>query len=209
MPSKTLVLLLLSLWLSATPVSANATAEATIAVLGDSLTAGYGLERRDAFPAQLERALRQSGWSVTVLNAGVSGDTTAGGLARLDWLLADRPQAVIVALGANDALRGLPPEQSFNNLDAILERLRAAGVRVLLAGMLAPRNLGDDYVNRFDRTYPELAARHQVALYPFFLAGVATEPALNQADGIHPNAAGVARIVEQILPDVIQLLEMR
>lgn len=200
------VLLGLVLCLLTVPAPADALQARKIAVLGDSLTAGYGLARQDAFPAQLERALRRSGWPVDVVNAGVSGDTTAGGLARLDWLLADRPQLVIVALGANDALRGLPPEQSFRNLDAILGRLLDSGVGVLLTGMLAPRNLGDDYAGRFDRIYPELATRHGVELYPFFLEGVATEPLLNQVDGIHPNAAGVAVMVENILPFVVQLL---
>ncbi len=177
-----------------------------VLVLGDSLTAGYGLPLDLAFPARLEAALQRAGKNVSVINAGVSGDTSAGGLARLEWALADAPQLVIVELGANDALRGLDPQQTFANLDAILERLKAAGVPALLAGMKAPRNLGADYVAAFDRIYPELAARHGVPLYPFFLNGVAGDAKLNLADGIHPNAAGVEKIVDGILPMVLKLL---
>lgn len=177
-----------------------------ILVLGDSLSAGYGLSTAEAFPAQLERALRAAGESVTVSNAGVSGDTTAGGLARLDWALAERPQLVIVQLGANDALRGLDPAAAKANLDAILTRLRAEGIQVLLAGMRAPRNLGPGYYNKFDPIYSELAKKHQVALDPFFLEGVALRPELNQADGLHPTAAGVAVIVRRLLPQVRGLL---
>ncbi|MEJ2472118.1 MAG: arylesterase [Desulfuromonadales bacterium] len=192
-----------------TSVSANDTAEKPIRllVLGDSLAAGYGLPEADAFPSQLEAALQKAGQTVRVINAGVSGDTTAGGRARLDWALGDKPQLVIVELGANDALRGLPPHQTRENLDAILTRLKEAGVRVILAGMQAPRNMGADYTAAFDPIYSELARKHHVALYPFFLEGVALEPALNQADGIHPNPAGVAEIVKRILPMVLQELE--
>ena len=177
-----------------------------VVVLGDSLVAGYGLPLDQAFPARLEAALRGAGHSVDVINAGVSGDTSAGGLARLDWMLADNPQLVIVELGANDALRGLDPRQTASNLDAIVKRLQQAKVTVILAGMKAPRNLGADYVAAFDRIYPELAARHKVALYPFFLDGVAGDPRLNLVDGIHPNAAGVERIVAGILPMVLEQL---
>lgn len=171
-------------------------------ILGDSLTAGYGLAASEAFPVQLEKALRQSGYNVTVVNAGVSGDTSAGGLARLGWALADAPQIVVVELGGNDALRGLPPEMTFDNLDTILERLKVAGIRVILAGMKAPRNLGEDYTAAFDQIYPLLSNKHNVIFYPFFLDGVALDPALNQADGIHPNATGVGVIVERMLPIV-------
>lgn len=190
------------------PLSANDSvfSGTRVVVLGDSLTAGYGLPLEQAFPARLEAALQRAGRKVRVINAGVSGDTTAGGLARLDWMLADKPQLVIVELGANDALRGLDPAGTRANLDAILARLEAAGVRVLLAGMKAPRNLGADYVAAFDRIYPELAARHKVALYPFFLKGVAGDPKLNLADGIHPNAEGVERIVAGILPIILEQL---
>ena len=142
-----------------------------------------------------------------MINAGVSGDTTAGGLARLEWALADRPHAVIVALGANDALRAIDPEVSSTNLDRLLEALAERTLPVLLAGMMAPRNLGREYGERFDAIYPELAARHGVALYPFLLDGVATVAALNQADGIHPNPAGVEVIVERILPSVLCLAQ--
>ena len=176
-----------------------------ILMLGDSLTAGYGLASRDGLPARLEAALRGHGLDVRVIDAGVSGDTTAGGLARLDWALADRPHAVIVALGANDALRAIDPSVARSNLDQLLATLSARRLPVLLAGMLAPRNLGPEYAARFDAIYPELAERHGVLLYPFLLDGVATVAALNQADGLHPNAAGVEVIVERILPSVLCL----
>lgn len=205
---KICLLLLLAVACAERPALANHSAESArrLLVLGDSLAAGYGLAPHEAFPVQLEEALRRQGYELTVINAGVSGDTTAGGLARLEWALADQPDLVIVELGANDALRGLPPQETYANLDAILVRLAAAGVPVLLAGMQAPRNLGEHYTAAFDRIYPELAAKHQVPLYPFFLDGVALDPALNQADGMHPNAAGVARIVAGILPAVTAVL---
>ena len=177
-----------------------------VTALGDSLTAGYGLPADETFTVQLEIALRAAGAKVTIANAGVSGDTTAGGLARLDWVMADEPELVIVELGANDGLRGLDPAMTYRNLDRILARLAAAGARVLLAGMYAPPNLGREYGEAFDTIYPRLAEKHGVALYPFFLEGVATDPALNQHDGIRPNAAGVAAIVERITPYVLALL---
>jgi len=197
------------LLLPVTVVAAERSAEARIVVLGDSLSAGYGLPAAEAFPAQLEQALRQSGQAVRVINAGVSGDTTAGGLARLDWALAERPQLVIVQLGANDALRGLDPEQARANLDAILTRLKREETQILLAGMRAPRNLGPAYYTKFDRIYSDLAKKHQVALDPFFLEGVALRPELNQADGLHPNAQGVAIVVRRLLPQVRELLAGR
>jgi len=197
------------LLLPVTVVAAEHSAEARIVVLGDSLSAGYGLPAAEAFPAQLEQALRQSGQAVRVINAGVSGDTTAGGLARLDWALAERPQLVIVQLGANDALRGLDPEQARANLDAILTRLKREETQILLAGMRAPRNLGPAYYTKFDRIYSDLARKHQVALDPFFLEGVALRPELNQADGLHPNAQGVAMVVRRLLPQVRELLAGR
>ena len=197
------------LLLPVTVVAAEHSAEARIVVLGDSLSAGYGLPAAEAFPAQLEQALRQSGQAVRVINAGVSGDTTAGGLARLDWVLADRPQLVIVQLGANDALRGLDPEQARANLDAILTRLKREETQILLAGMRAPRNLGPAYYTKFDRIYSDLAKKHQIALDPFFLEGVALRPELNQADGLHPNAQGVAIVVRRLLPQVRELLAGR
>jgi acyl-CoA thioesterase-1 len=177
-----------------------------ILAFGDSLTAGYGLNEQDSFPAQLELALGAAGVNASVINAGVSGDTSAGGLARLDWALVDRPDLVIVELGANDALRGLDPATIAANLDAILTRLRADGRGVLLAGMWAPPNLGADYADAFNAIYPVLAERHGVPLYPFFLDGVAADRALNQDDGIHPNAAGVRVIVRRILPHVLQAI---
>jgi len=197
------------LLLPVTVVAAERSAEARIVVLGDSLSAGYGLPAAEAFPAQLEQALRQSGQAVRVINAGVSGDTTAGGLARLDWALAERPQLVIVQLGANDALRGLDPEQARANLDAILTRLKREETQILLAGMRAPRNLGPAYYTKFDRIYSDLAKKHQIALDPFFLEGVALRPELNQADGLHPNAQGVAIVVRRLLPQVRELLAGR
>ncbi len=178
-----------------------------ILALGDSLTAGFGLPQGDGFTDQLENALQAAGYDAVVINAGVSGDTTAGGLARLDWALADDPHVVIVELGANDALRGIDPATSRANLDAILVELGDRKVPALLAGMLAPRNLGSDYVTAFDGMYGDLAREHQVPLYPFFLEGVAAEPELNQADGIHPNAQGVQIIVDGILPDVTAVLD--
>ena len=180
--------------------------EPRIAVLGDSLTAGFGLPKEDAFPARLEAALRAEGHAWQVIDAGVSGDTSAGGLARLDWVLADEPEIVIVELGANDGLRGLPTDRMEANLDAILARTRNAGSTVLLAGMRAPANFGPDYEAAFRAVYERLAARHGVAFYPFFLEGVAMEPGLNQEDGIHPNAAGVAEIVRRILPHVVAVI---
>jgi len=177
-----------------------------ILALGDSLTAGYGLAEADGFCPQLEKALRAAGHDVRVIDGSVSGDTTADGLARLDWTLADNPDVVIVELGANDALRGLDPVQAKANLDTILTKLQNQGRVVLLVGMEAPRNLGQDYDQAFDGMYPDLATRHHVALYPFFLDGVATDLTLNQADGIHPNTAGVAVIVKRMLPAVEKAL---
>jgi acyl-CoA thioesterase-1 len=202
--------LLLCLFLFGPPSLVQATESAPplrITVLGDSLTAGYGLAANDAFPAQLEAALRERGVNVRVANAGASGDTTAGGLARLDWTLAEKPQLVIVELGGNDALRGLPPAEAAANLDAILTRLHQEGVQPLLAGIHAPRNLGPDYYTSFNAIYPRLADEHDVPFYPFFLEGVVGDPALNQADGIHPNARGIAVIVENILPLVLETVD--
>ncbi len=188
---------------------ASAAGEPRIVVLGDSLTAGFGLAREDAFPARLEAALRAEGHRWQVVDAGVSGDTSAGGLARLDWVLAGDPEIVIVELGANDGLRGLPTDWMEANLDAILARVGESGASILLAGMRAPANFGADYAAAFRAVYERLATRHRVAFYPFFLEGVAMEPALNQPDGIHPNAAGVAEIVRRILPHVVALVARR
>lgn len=198
----------LALWLlPAAVLGAAETAPVRILAFGDSLVHGYGLAADETFPFQLERALLREGRRVEVLNGGNSGDTTAAGLARLDWALADRPDLAIVELGANDGLRGIDPGETYRNLDAIVNRLKAEGIAVLLAGMLAPRNLGADYVEAFDAVFPRLAEVHGVALYPFFLDGVAMRPELNQADGLHPNAAGVALLVERILPSVVRLID--
>lgn len=176
-------------------------------MLGDSITAGFGLPRAEALPARLEAALRAAGREVRVIDAGVSGDTTAGGRARLDWALADRPDAVIVALGGNDGLRGLEPRQSRANLAAILDRLAERRIPALLAGMLAPPNLGAEYGREFAAVYDGLVAeRPDVLRYPFLLEGVAAEAALNQADGIHPNSRGVEEMVRRMLPAVESLL---
>lgn len=175
---------------------------------GDSLTAGYGLPQDESFPAQLAEALAAAGHPARVINAGVSGDTSAGGANRIDWALADNPDLVILELGANDGLRGFEPSQTRKNLDIILEKSLASGARVLFTGMLAPRNLGQDYAAEFDAVFPDLAEKYPDAVfYPFFLDGVAADPSLNQDDGIHPNAAGVAVIVDRIMPYVIKALE--
>ena len=178
-----------------------------IMALGDSLTAGYGLAATESFPAQLERELNARGIPAQVINAGVSGDTTAGGLARLDWALSDKPDLVIVALGANDSLRAIDPAVTRTNLASILDKLTSRNLPVLVAGTYAPPNLGQEYEAEFNRIFPELAEEYGAVLYPFFLAGVATDPTLNQDDGIHPNVEGVAAVVQQILPYVIRLIE--
>jgi acyl-CoA thioesterase-1 len=177
-----------------------------ILALGSSLTQGYGLPPGTEFPVQLQAALKQAGIDAVVTNAGVSGDTSAGGLARLDWSLADHPDAVILELGSNDMLRGIPPSETEKNLRAILDKLKAAHVKVLLTGMHAQRNLGADYVREFDAIYPRLAKDTNVLFYPFILDGVALKPKLNQADGMHPNPAGVKVMVARILPYMKKLV---
>ena len=177
-----------------------------IYVLGDSLTAGHGVSAEQSFPSRLQAALRRRGHAVRVLNGGVSGDTTAGGRARLGWALKDRPDAFIVELGGNDALRGIAPAATRRNLDAILGRLGQEGIPALLAGWKAPRNLGPEYVGAFEAVFPALARKHGVLFYPFILEGVALRPELNQGDGIHPNARGVARMVEGIVALVERLI---
>jgi acyl-CoA thioesterase-1 len=191
---------------AALAAAAPAGAAPVLVVLGDSLAAGYGLAPGEAFPERLAASLAARGIAATIVNAGVSGDTTAGGLERLEWSVPPEANAAIVELGGNDALRGLDPAATRANLDAILARLKARGVAVLLAGMLAPPNLGGDYARAFNAIYPQLAARHAIALYPFFLDGVAARPELNQPDGIHPTARGVEEIVRRILPAVEALL---
>ena len=173
-----------------------------LVVLGDSLSAGLGLSASAAFPARLQKSLQSKGIAVDVVNAGVSGDTSSGGRDRLDWSVPEGTEAVILELGANDALRGIDPQLTRAALSEILTRLKARGVAVLLCGMVAPPNYGSDYSARFNAIYPELAKSFGVPLYPFFLEGVATDAKLNQADGIHPTAEGVDAIVRNILPAV-------
>jgi acyl-CoA thioesterase-1 len=177
-----------------------------IVALGDSLTAGFGLSQSDAFPVKLERALRSKGLVVEIANAGVSGDTSSGGLARLDWSVPEGTDAVILELGGNDALRGLEPRITRAALDTILRRLKDRRIEVLLCGMRAPPNLGADYARVFDAIFPELAAAHDALFYPFFLDGVAANLKLNLRDGIHPNRDGVDAIVAGILPHAEQLI---
>jgi acyl-CoA thioesterase-1 len=185
---------------------AAALGEGVIVALGDSLTAGLGVAPDEAYPALLEARLRREGFAYRVINAGVSGDTTAGGLRRVDWALRAKPEIVIVALGANDGLRGQSPGTMRDNLEAILARLQAAGVRVLLAGMRLPPNYGAEYTREFEAVYPAVARRAKVAFMPFLLDGVAADARLNQADGIHPSAAGHAVIAERIWPHLRPLL---
>ncbi len=176
-------------------------------VFGDSLAAGYGLSHDDDFQAQLGRALRADGWDVQILDGGVSGDTTAGGRARLDWALADKPDAVIVELGGNDGLRGTDPAAMQANLTAILNTLQADHIPTLLSGMMAPPNYGRPYSDQFHAVFDALGKRPGLLYDPFFLQGVAGDPALNQPDHIHPTAAGVTRIVARLKPMVEQLLK--
>ena len=180
--------------------------EKIILALGDSLTAGFGLNGSDSFPSRLQMALRDAGHKVRVINGGVSGDTTAGGLSRIDWLMQERPDLVIVELGANDALRGQPPAGTRRNLDGIIKRIKARGAKVLLAGMLAPPNMGKAYAAEFNPIFPDLADLHNVPLYNFFLDGVIQKPALLLPDGMHPNTQGVTVIVERMLPVVLRTL---
>ncbi|WP_113891102.1 arylesterase [Roseiarcus fermentans] len=195
------------LWLLALAFAAPASARTLkVVALGDSLTAGYGLPPGKAFPDQLEAALRAKGWDVAVVNAGVSGDTAEDGLARFDWAVPPDADALIVELGANDMLRGLPPERTKQTLAAILDRAKAAHLPTLVAGMRAAPNLGADYDRAFDAIYPALAAEYGAVLYPFYLDGVAGDAKLNQPDGLHPTAAGAAVIVGRILPSVETLL---
>jgi acyl-CoA thioesterase I len=178
-----------------------------ILAFGDSLTSGYGLPPNEAFPARLAAALEQQGVNVKITNGGVAGETTTDGLARLDWALAEKPDFVILALGANDALRAIDPKIVRANLDKMIDKIKAAGAKMLLLGMLAPPNWGPEYQHAFDAIYPEVAKAHNVPLYPFFLEGVAMVADLNQPDGMHPNQRGVALMVEHIAPLVAKLVE--
>ena len=177
-----------------------------IVALGDSLMAGYRLAPGESFPEKLEAALKAAGHDVVIANAGVSGDTSAGGLARLDWSVPDGTKLVLLELGANDMLRGIPPDITGKNLDEAISRLKARGIAVLLIGMRAAPNLGPDYAAAFDGIYERLARKHGLPLYPFFLDGVAAMPALQLDDGMHPNAQGIDRMVEGVLPEVEKLL---
>jgi acyl-CoA thioesterase I len=171
-----------------------------IVAFGDSLSAGYELPENEGFPKQLEAALKAKGLDVIVENSAVSGDTSSGGLERLDWSIADGTTMVVIELGANDALRGIDPALTRSNMDAMITRLKARNIKVVLAGMLAPPNMGEAYAKPFNAIYPELAAQHQTALYPFFMDGVIAKSDLKLSDGLHPNAKGVAVIVSGILP---------
>ena len=205
-----LSIVLLTIMAAGGPAFAVGTAVAAqpvkILALGTSLTQGYGLPPGTEFTVQLQAALKRAGIDAVITNAGVSADTSAGGLARLDWSLADHPDAVILELGSNDMLRGTPPAETEKNLRAMLDKLKAAHVKVLFTGMHAQRNLGADYVRQFDAIYPRLAKDYNVLFYPFFLDGVALNPKLNQADGMHPNPAGVKVIVTRMLPYVKKLV---
>ena len=187
-------------------VAGEARGESVIVALGDSLTAGLGVAPDEAYPARLEQRLRREGYPYRVINAGVSGDTTAGGLRRVDWVLRSRPEIVIVALGANDGLRGQSPQAMRANLEAIVARLETAHARVLLAGMRLPPNYGAEYTTQFEAVFPAVARSAKVALVPFLLDGVAADPRLNQPDGIHPTAAGYQMIADRLWPYLRHLL---
>jgi acyl-CoA thioesterase-1 len=186
-------------------VAANART-ITLVGFGDSLMAGYQLPPGDGFPEKLQAALKAKGMDVTVANAGVSGDTTTGGLSRIDWSVPDGTDGVILELGANDALRGIAPEQSEKNLDQMIARLKERGIAVFLAGMVAPPNMGADYAARFNPIYEKLAKKHGVALYPFFLDGVVLDASLKLEDGMHPNSRGVDVMVQKMEPDITQFV---
>ncbi|TAV50828.1 arylesterase [Rhizobium leguminosarum] len=174
---------------------------------GDSLMAGYQLPPGDGFPEKLQAALKAKGLDVTIANAGVSGDTTTGGLARIDWSVPEGTDGVILELGANDALRGIPPEESAKNLDQMIIRLKERGIAVLLAGIIAPPNMGADYAARFNPIYQKLSEKHGLPLYAFFLDGVALEAGLKLDDGMHPNAKGIDVMVEKMEPAVTNFVE--
>jgi acyl-CoA thioesterase I len=197
---------LLAIFLIVTGMTSVLAAPLRLLVLGDSLTAGYGLPHEDGFQARLAAALHGQGLDVTLVDGAVSGDTSAGGLARLDWVLADGADAAIVELGANDGLRGLDPGEMERNLTAILDRLAAKHVKVLLTGMYPPPNLGPDYTRDYRAVFDRLSQRPGIIYDSFLLDGVATHPSLIQPDGLHPNAEGVARIVKRLLPLVVRLL---
>jgi acyl-CoA thioesterase-1 len=198
--------IIMAFLVAAIPAPASAQAIKIVA-FGDSLLAGFGLRANESFPAQLENALKKRGHEVDVANAGVSGDTTTGGLSRLDWSIPDGTNAVIIVLGANDMLRGMEPELARKNLSEMIKRLKDRKVEVLIGGMRAAPNLGADYAKKFDSIYADLAKEHDILIYPFFLDGVAGQRDLNMSDGIHPTPKGVSLIVERILPSVDSLIE--
>ena len=207
MAFKSALRLLAIAYLAILTLSAAAKAEPyRIVGFGDSLMAGYGLNPGESFPEKLEKALQAKGHDVVIANAGVSGDTSSGGLSRLDWSVPDGTQLVILELGANDMLRGVEPAITEKNLDTMMSRLKDRKINVLLAGMRAAPNLGPDYQAEFDAIFPMLAAKYGVALYPFFLDGVAAEPAYQLEDGLHPNASGIDRMVERVLPEVEKII---
>jgi acyl-CoA thioesterase I len=192
--------------LDPSPAIAEAAKPLRIVAFGDSLSSGYGLKPGQSFPSQLQKALKASGHEVVVANAGVAGDTTAAGLARIDWAVPDGTDAVILELGANDALRGIDPKVTRANLEKIIAAFKERRIPVLLAGMRAPPNWGEDYTQAFDTIFPDLATTHGLVFYPFFLDGVALEAKLNQDDGMHPTGNGIAEIVKRILPSVEELI---
>jgi len=203
---------LVAIFNAALSISVLAVAQETahpvkLVAFGDSLTAGYLLKPQDAFPAQLAAALTAKGYNVEISNAGVSGDTTAAGLERFEWAVPASTDAVILELGANDALRGQPPAETRANLEAIILKLKERNIEVLLTGMKAPKNWGEDYARAFDAIYADLAEKHGLLLYPFFLDGIALDATLNLDDGLHPNGKGVSVIVTRILPKVEELLQ--
>ena len=206
--SKTIKIIAAVVVIAAMKIQISVAADTTILAFGDSLTAGYGLAPEHGFSHQLEQQLINKGHMVTVINGGVSGDTTSGGLARLEWVLASaKPDLVILELGANDALRGISPKLTRSNIKEILSILERAKINTLVAGMIAPPNMGDDYGLAFNRIFPELAKEYNDSLYPFFLEGVAGNPKLNQSDAMHPNAEGVTIIVKKIIPHILKSLK--
>ena len=186
--------------------AAEATKPLHIVAFGDSLSAGYGLRPKDAFPAQLQKQLKAGGHNVVVTNGSVSGDTTADGLQRLEWAVPDGTDAVILELGGNDALRGIEPKQTRANLEKIIASLKKRNIPILLAGMMSPANWGDHYSDEFDAIFPDLAREHALVFYPFFLEGVVFDPKLNLDDGMHPSGKGIAEIVKRIMPSVEALI---
>lgn len=200
-------LLIFNLLIPFASAHARSSGPIKIVALGDSLTAGYGLPRSAAFPVQLQKRLKKLGYNVRIINAGISGDTASGGLARLDWAVPKGTKAVILELGANDALRGVSPGKTRQSLEKIVARLKKRGIEVLITGMIAPGGLGNEFGNAFNAIYGDLAQKYDTLHYPFFLDGVALDPRLNQSDGIHPNAKGVKVIAEKIEPYVVELIE--